>query len=78
MFTAEDLKTLVATLAAQGKPKSEIIWQAALLCVGWPYVFGARGDYCDPENRRARYRDDHPTIKTSCKNFPPVRLSLHQ
>ena len=69
MFTANDLKELITTMAAEGKNKSEIIWEAALMCVGWPYVFGARGDYCEPVNRRARYTTEHPTIKTACRNF---------
>lgn len=44
-------------------------WKAALACVGWAYVFGAYGEYCEPSNRRSRYRDSHPTIKSKCKNF---------
>ena len=46
-----------------------LAWEAALSCVGWAYVFGAWGEYCDPSNRRKRARDDHPTIKSACKNF---------
>lgn len=48
------------------------VWQLALLCVGWAYVFGARGEYCTPANRRSYYNSkgaDHPTIKTKCKGF---------
>ena len=26
-------------------------WSAALLCVDWPYVFGAWGEECSPANR---------------------------
>ena len=40
-----------------------------MLCVGWAYVFGARGEYCAPANRRARKWQEHPTIKSKCKNF---------
>jgi hypothetical protein len=52
-----------------GNPLQWVAWQLALLCVGWAYVFGARGQYCTPANRRARYSDAHPTIKTACKNY---------
>ena len=69
MHSATYVDNLITTLKAQGVPLSDIAWQAALACVGWPYVFGARGQYCTPANRRARYSDAHPTIKTRCKNF---------
>ena len=69
MNSAEYVGNLINQLKAQEKVFSDVAWQAALACVGWAYVFGARGQYCTPENRRARYRDDHPTIKTACKNF---------
>ena len=69
MNSAEYVGNLITQLKEQGNVLSDVAWQAALACVGWAYVFGARGQYCTPENRRARYRDDHPTIKTACKNF---------
>lgn len=69
MNTAEYVANLIADLKAKGTEKQTIAWQAALACVGWAYVFGARGQYCTPANRRARYSDDHPTIKTACKNY---------
>jgi len=54
----------------KGDPDPALVaWNVALLCVGWAYVFGARGQYCTPANRRARYSDAHPTIKTACKNY---------
>lgn len=52
-----------------GIPLSEAAWQTALLCVGWPYVFGGRGQYCTPANRRSAYKEKYPTIKTACQNF---------
>lgn len=69
MYTAEQVSAAIATMKSDGVPLSDAAWQAALMCVGWPYVFGARGQYCTPANRRARYRDDHPTIKSACKNY---------
>ena len=69
MNSAEYVGNLIKSLKEQGNVLSEVAWKAALACVGWPYVFGARGQYCTPANRRARYSDAHPTIKSKCKNF---------
>lgn len=72
MNSSEYVEQLVVDLKAQGKVLSDVAWQAALACVGWPYVFGARGAYCTPSNRRSYYASkgaEHPTIKTACKNF---------
>jgi len=69
MNTQQYVANLIATQKAEGKNPQQIAWNAALACVGWPYVFGARGELCNPANRRKYYRDDHPTIKTACKNF---------
>jgi uncharacterized protein YgiM (DUF1202 family) len=39
-------------------------------CIGWSYVFGARGEKCTPANRRLYYNSKKKeTIKTKCKNF---------
>lgn len=69
MNSAAYVDRKIETLKNKGIPLSEAAWKAALLCVGWPYVFGARGEYCTPANRRRFYRDDHQSIKTACKNF---------
>lgn len=69
MKTAKQVDELVVKLKNDGIPLSDAAWQTAVACVGWPYVFGAWGAYCTPAERRKRYRSDHPTIKTSCKNF---------
>ena len=69
MNSAEYVGKYIEQLKGSGVPLSEAAWKAGLACVGWPYVFGARGQYCTPANRRARYSDDHPAIKTSCKNY---------
>ena len=67
--SAKYVASKLEELKQSGNPLQWVAWQLALLCVGWAYVFGARGEYCTPANRRARYSDDHPTIKTKCKNF---------
>ena len=69
MNSANQVSKLIAELKSSGIPLSDVAWQTALACVGWPYVFGARGEYCDPPNRRSRARADHPTIESSCRNF---------
>lgn len=69
MNSAEYVQKLITDEKATGTEKAKVAWDAALACVGWAYVFGARGQYCTPANRRARYSDEHPTIKTACKNY---------
>ena len=72
MKTAKQVDELISQLKSSGIPLSDAAWQTALACVGWPYIFGDRGEYCTPAHRRAAYNskgEDHPTIKTKCKNF---------
>lgn len=69
MNTAEYVDKLIAEQKAAGTDPQLIAWKAALACVGWPYIFGDRGEYCTPAHRRARASDAHPTIKSACKNF---------
>ena len=72
MNTAEYVASQIETLKKSGKNLALVAWQVALLCIGWAYVFGARGEYCSPANRRSYYNSkgaEHPTIKTACKGF---------
>lgn len=69
MNTALQVQTLMQSLKDNGVPLSDVAWQTAKACVGWAYVFGARGEECTPSVRRKYYSDAHPTIKTKCKNF---------
>ena len=72
MKTAQQVADLITQLKASGIPLAEAAWKTALACVGWPYIFGDRGEYCTPAHRRAAYNskgEAHPTIKTKCKNF---------
>ena len=72
MNTAQQVADLITQLKASGIPLAEAAWKTALACVGWPYIFGDRGEYCTPAHRRAAYNskgEAHPTIKTKCKNF---------
>lgn len=72
MNPASYVSQKIAEMKSSGMSLQRVTWEAAKLCIGWPYVFGARGDWCDPSNRRRYYQshgDEHPTIKTSCRNF---------
>ena len=69
MNSADYITNLINDQKAQGKDYQLIAWNAALACVGWPYVFGARWNDCTPSDRRRYYSDAHPTIKSKCKNF---------
>lgn len=69
MNSAKYVDENLAEWKASGNPLEWIAWQVALLCVAWAYVFGARGQYCTPANRRARDWEKYPTIKSKCKNF---------
>lgn len=69
MNNADYVSEQINIMKTSGIPLSETAWKTALLCVGWPYVYAARGQFCTPANRRAKYRDDHPTIKSKCRNF---------
>ena len=69
MNTAEYVANLIADQKAAGTDLQTVSWNAALACVGWPYIFGDRGELCTPAHRRAKASDAHPTIKSACKNF---------
>ena len=72
MFTAEYVSEQIQQMKDSGMTLAQVAWNAALLCVGWAYVFGARGEYCSISNRRKYYASkgaDHPTIKSACKGF---------
>ena len=72
MRTADYVDKRVAKYKKKGLTLHEIAWKIALLCVGWSYIFGDRGQYCTPSHRRAVYAkhgDKHPTIKSKCKNY---------
>lgn len=70
MNTAAKVDELITTEKSNGTPLELVAWDAAKACVGWAYVFGAAGEYCDIDNRKAYYARkgaDHPTIKTACQ-----------
>lgn len=74
MYTADYVDNYIKKLKDQGMSLAQVAWKTALACVGWAYVFGARGQLCTPANRRSRYNGtsagkDKDNIKDKCKNF---------
>ena len=69
MKSARAVDEQLTKLKASGLSLMVIAWKIALMCVGWAYVYAARGEKCTPGNRRAFYSASHPTIKSKCKNF---------
>ena len=70
MYTAKQVDNMVAEWKNAGLSKPDIVVKTANACIGWAYVFGARGEYCSPANRRRFYNSKgKPTIKSKCKNF---------
>ena len=59
MNSANYVDQQIKKLKDSGMHLQDAAWQAALLCTGWPYIFGDRGEYCTPDKRRAVY-NNHP------------------
>ena len=67
MNTSQYVAEMIDRWKSSGAEKWRLAWSASLLCVDWPYVFGAWGEYCTPANRKRRKRDDKPTIVSACQ-----------
>lgn len=67
MKTEDQVAIDIEQWKAQDIPLSDAVWNTALDCIGWAYVFGAWGEECTPANRKRRARDDHPTIVSKCQ-----------
>ena len=69
MNSAEYVDQQIQILKDSGIPMSDAAWEAALLCVGWPYIYGDRGEYCTPQKRQAVH-NKHPeqeSLITKCQ-----------
>ena len=71
MYTSNEVETLKKRLEAEGKSKAEIVKALAWACFGWPYVFGAWGEYCTPKERTRR-ANLRPKYKSRIYNACPV------
>lgn len=70
MNSAAYVDEQIKIIKNSGVPYSDQAWTLAKLMIGWAYVFGAYGEYCDPTNRRSRYNLCRKAeIKNKCKNF---------
>ena len=71
MNNAKEVDALIEKWKAEGQSKTYIVWNTAMACVGWSYVYSAWGAECTPAERRKRYKmcPSHETIKTRCKAF---------
>lgn len=70
MNTAAKVDKLIEEWKKEPISKAIFVVRLANACLGWSYVFGARGEYCSPANRRRFYASKgKPTIKSKCKNF---------
>lgn len=60
MYKADEVEALKKRLEAEGRSEAEIVVALAWACIGWPYVWGAWGAMCTPEERKTRagYRPD--------------------
>lgn len=68
MNSAAYVDQKIAEIKLSGKPLSDQAWEAALLCIGWPYIFGDRGEYCTPEKRKAVYnKHGGTTLISKCQ-----------
>ena len=73
MNSAKYVDDLVINLKKQvengGVPLSDAMWETALACVGFPYVFGAWGALCTVKERKYRLglNPSKTTIQTKCK-----------
>ena len=69
MNTAAYVDEQIQILKGGGIPLADAAWQAALLCVGWPYIFGDRGQYCTPGQRRTVHNKhpDQEGLVTKCQ-----------
>ena len=50
----------------ENNEKTAQVIELAKACLGYPYVFGARGEACTPKNRKRFSRKDYPTIISKC------------
>lgn len=73
MNSAEYVASKILELKQTCKTLDEAAWELSKLCLGWAYVFGERGQYCTPANRRRAYNhatgQNQTNIKKRCKNF---------
>ena len=72
MNTAEYVNQQIAILKTSGIPLMDAAWQAAILCVGWPYIYGDNGQKCTIAHREAVYNKNpekkvYQNVRAKCQ-----------
>lgn len=57
MNTAAEVDALVEQMKAEHVPLSEAVFRTGVACVGWPYVYGARGGKTTKDGKTVRQFD---------------------
>ena len=69
MNPASYVDSQIAVIKQSGISVSDAAWQAAMLCEGYPYIFGDRGEYCTSSRRQTVYNShpDQTGLITKCQ-----------
>jgi len=67
MNTYKTVESKLSSWKSQGLSKPNIVVNLANACIGWPYVYGGRGEPCTPSSRGSRANPDYPTIVSKCQ-----------
>ena len=69
--TANMVDDMIAKWKMEGLSKSELAVKIAQACMGWPYIFGDRGQYCTSSHRQAVYNahPDQTGLLTKCQKL---------
>ena len=77
MKTYKEVASLISQWKSSGLSKSEIVVRAANACIGWPYVYGGRGEPCNPSSRGGRASSDYPSIVDKCQVLSKKKSSCN-
>ncbi len=81
MNNAAQVAEMIAGWKAAGTDRTKMVVMDAEAKVGWPYVWGATGQYCTPANRKAKMANqrigtkDRENIKKRCQVLNGSRSS---
>ena len=69
MNTATQVDSMMSEWKTEEHSKSEFVVLVAKACMGWPYIFGDRGQYCTSSHRQAVYNShpDQEGLITKCQ-----------
>jgi len=69
MNSASYVDEQIKVIKNKGIPLTDACWELAELTLGWPYIFGDRGQECTPSRRQSVYNShpDQKTLITKCQ-----------